>query len=84
MRAHIVVPSTIYGIETGSLVDAGISNPHSIQIPNLIRAALDRRRAGVVGKGLAIWPDVHIDDGTRTYMWRCRRFWLMMSYGDSG
>jgi len=68
VRAHIVMPSTIYGFASGPLIDAGVSNRHSIQIPNLIRAALDRRRGGIVGKGVAIWPDVHIDDVSDLYM----------------
>jgi hypothetical protein len=60
------LPSTIYGVASNPLVDAGIQNPHSIQIPLLIKASLDRGRAGMVGKGAALWPDVHIDDGQFT------------------
>ncbi|PIL36717.1 hypothetical protein GSI_00406 [Ganoderma sinense ZZ0214-1] len=67
-RTHIVLPSTIYGIANHTLVDAGVANPHSQQIPNLIRAALDRGRAGVVGKGLPWWPNVHITDVADLYM----------------
>ncbi len=61
-RTYIVLPSTIYGIAKHPLTEAGVSNPHSMQIPTLIKAALARKRAGVVGKGKALWPDVHIDD----------------------
>lgn len=57
------MPSTIYGIAKTPLVDAGIQNPHSIQIPALIKAALERAEPGQVGKGLALWPSVHIEDG---------------------
>lgn len=63
MRTYIILPSTIYGIAKNPLVDAGLQNPQSQQIPALIKAALSRGTAGVVGKGLALWPDVHIDDG---------------------
>ena len=62
-RTYIILPSTIYGLAKNQLVDAGIQNPFSIQIPLLIKASLGRGRAGMVGKGLALWPDVHIDDG---------------------
>ena len=62
VRSHIILPSTIYGIAKHELVDAGISNPYSIQIPLLVRAALDRKRAGMVGKGKSLWREVHIDD----------------------
>ncbi|KAI0360218.1 NAD-P-binding protein [Trametes cingulata] len=68
VRAHIILPSTIYGIAQGALFDAGVSNPHSIQIPYLIKASLDRKRAGVVGPGKALWPDVHIHDVADLYI----------------
>ncbi|KAK7690488.1 hypothetical protein QCA50_005586 [Cerrena zonata] len=55
-------------MSTTPLVDAGIQNPHSLQIPTLIKAALDRKQAGVVGKGNAFWPDVHIDDTADLFM----------------
>ncbi|KAH9834476.1 uncharacterized protein C8Q71DRAFT_143689 [Rhodofomes roseus] len=67
-NTYIVLPSTIYGFATHQLVDAGISNPISIQIPSLIRPSLDRKQAGVVGAGKAIWPDVHIDDVADLYI----------------
>ncbi|KAI0719155.1 NAD(P)-binding protein [Cerioporus squamosus] len=67
-RCYIVLPSTIYGIADHALVQAGVSNPHSIQIPTLIKAALARKRAGVVGKGKSLWPDVHIHDIAELYM----------------
>ncbi|KAI8980053.1 NAD-P-binding protein [Trametes punicea] len=68
VRAHIVCPSTIYGIAQGALVQAGVSNPHSIQIPALIKVSLARKRAGVVGQGKSLWPDVHISDIADLYI----------------
>ena len=62
-RTYIILPSTIYGIEKNGLTEAGIQNPHSIQVPTLIRASLDRGQGGVVGLGKNKWPNVHIDDG---------------------
>ncbi|PIL35390.1 hypothetical protein GSI_02116 [Ganoderma sinense ZZ0214-1] len=67
-RTYIVLPSTVYGIAKHPLVDAGISNAHSMQIPKLITTSLVRKRAGVVGKGLALWPSVHIDDIADMYI----------------
>ncbi|TFK91161.1 NAD-P-binding protein [Polyporus arcularius HHB13444] len=67
-RTYIVPPSTIYGIAKHPLVDAGVANPHSIQIPTIIEACLARKQAGVVGKGKGIWPDVHIDDIADLYI----------------
>ncbi|KAI0661778.1 NAD-P-binding protein [Cubamyces menziesii] len=68
VRSHIILPSTIYGIAKGPLFDAGVSNPHSIQIPLLIKASLARKQAGMVGEGKALWPDVHIDDVADLYI----------------
>lgn len=64
VRTHIIVPSTIYGIASNPLVDAGLANAHSIQIPSLIKAGIDRGQAGTVGKGANRWPNVHVDDST--------------------
>ncbi|GJE96185.1 NAD(P)-binding protein [Phanerochaete sordida] len=67
-RTYIILPSTIYGIAQNHLVDAGIQNPYSIQIPMVIKASLGRGRAGMVGKGLALWPNVHIEDVSDLYI----------------
>jgi len=61
-RTYIILPSMIYGIATGRLVDLGIQNKFSIQIPSLVRAALGRGRGGMVGAGTNIWGNVHIQD----------------------
>ncbi|KAI9461365.1 hypothetical protein HD554DRAFT_2223603 [Boletus coccyginus] len=61
-RTHIVLPSTIYGVAKGPLVDLGIQHSRSIQIPRLVQASIARKRAGMVGLGLNTWPNVHIDD----------------------
>ncbi|TCD63645.1 hypothetical protein EIP91_005162 [Steccherinum ochraceum] len=62
LKSYIVLPSTIYGIATHALVKAGASNPYSIQIRALIKAALDRGVPGVVGKGVSVWPSVEINE----------------------
>ena len=63
LKSYIILPSTIYGLATHRLVKDGIANPHSIQIPSLIKAAVGRGEAGVVGKGVPIWPSVEINEG---------------------
>ncbi|KAF9565241.1 NAD(P)-binding protein [Agrocybe pediades] len=68
VKTYIILPGTIYGIATGSLVDAGLQNAHSQQIPRLVRLSLDRGRAGMVGEGKNIWPNVHIQDVTDLYI----------------
>lgn len=63
-HTHIIFPATIYGIAEGALFDAGVAHPHSVQLPYLIKAALARKAAGIVGMENALWPNVHIHDGT--------------------
>jgi len=67
VRTYIVLPSTIWGIAQNQLTEAGIANPYSQQIPALIRASLARSRAGMVGKGLAVWPSVNIEEQADFY-----------------
>lgn len=62
IKAYIVLPSTIWGAARNSLVDAGIVNPYSMAIRFVLKTALDRGRAGVVGKGLAVWNAVEIEE----------------------
>jgi hypothetical protein len=50
-KSYVILPSTIWGEGEGAVFDAGYSNPFSQQIPDLIRAGLDRGQAGMVGKG---------------------------------
>ncbi|KAG6892211.1 hypothetical protein C0992_001465, partial [Termitomyces sp. T32_za158] len=64
VKTYIILPSTIYGLASNKLVDLGIQNPHSIQIPALIDVSLNRGQGGMVGEGKNIWPNVHIDDST--------------------
>ena len=62
IKSYIVLPSTIYGLTTGKLADMRVQNPHSVQIPFLINASLARGRAGIVGEGKNVWPNVNIDE----------------------
>ncbi|EGO24512.1 hypothetical protein SERLADRAFT_467949 [Serpula lacrymans var. lacrymans S7.9] len=62
VKTFIVLPSTIYGIASGPLVDLGVQHSHSQQIPALVKASLDRGQGGMVGEGKNLWPNVHVDD----------------------
>ncbi|RPD68433.1 NAD-P-binding protein [Lentinus tigrinus ALCF2SS1-7] len=62
IRLVLVLPSLVYGTPSGVLSQTGIANKHSSGIPGLIRAAIERKRAGLIGAGQAIWNHVHIDD----------------------
>ncbi|KIM91255.1 hypothetical protein PILCRDRAFT_811776 [Piloderma croceum F 1598] len=68
VKSYIVLPSTIYGLATGKLVDMGVQNRHSVQIPFLINASLARGQAGIVGEGKNVWPNVHIDETADLYI----------------
>jgi hypothetical protein len=67
VKVYIVLPSVIYGLATGELVEQGIQNPHPI-IARFVRIALDRGRSGIVGTGLNIWPNVDIQEVADLYV----------------
>lgn len=62
VNTHIVMPSTIWGVASNPIVDAGITNRFSIQVPAMIKAALGRSQAGVVGKGKGLWTAVNVNE----------------------
>ncbi|WWC58287.1 uncharacterized protein I303_100825 [Kwoniella dejecticola CBS 10117] len=66
-KSYIILPSTIWGKGVGEVYDKGLSNSFSDQIPTLIKAGLDRGRAGMVGEGKNIWPHVKITDLANLY-----------------
>ncbi|KAI0738076.1 NAD-P-binding protein [Daedaleopsis nitida] len=67
-RTHIVCPCLIYGVTKNPLVEAGIANAHSVQIPMLVKAALAGKKAGVIGQGKPIWTSVHNEDVVDLYI----------------
>ncbi|KAG5644376.1 hypothetical protein DXG03_008604 [Asterophora parasitica] len=68
VKTYIILPSLIYGIATGKLVDLEVQNPYSILVPLLVAASLERGQGGVVGEGKNIWPNVHIDEIADLYL----------------
>ena len=62
VKTYIVLPSIIWGVASGPLVDQGIQNPFSNAVPRSIKYATKRGRAGVVGEGKNLWNNVHIDE----------------------
>ena len=61
VKVYIVLPSVIYGLATGELVEKGIQNRHSYMV-RFAHIALDRGRSGIVGAGLNVWPNVNIQE----------------------
>jgi nucleoside-diphosphate-sugar epimerase len=61
VRTAVICPSLIYGIGTGL-------NPHSVQIPFLASNARERGAVEIVGPGLNVWSNVHIEDVVSLYL----------------
>lgn len=60
VRSAVICPSLIYGVGTGL-------NPNSVQIPFLASNAKEKGAVEIVGKGLNVWSNVHIEDVTSLY-----------------
>jgi nucleoside-diphosphate-sugar epimerase len=61
VRSIVICPSLIYGQGRGL-------NPDSVQIPFLAANALQQGRVQIVGAGLNVWSNVHIDDVVSLYL----------------
>ncbi|KAJ7707793.1 hypothetical protein B0H17DRAFT_1034046 [Mycena rosella] len=68
VKTYIILPSTIYGFASGPLVESGLQNWRSQQIPRLVDVSLQRGQGGMVGKGKNWWGNVHIDDVAELYL----------------
>ncbi|KAK4864686.1 hypothetical protein LT330_009681 [Penicillium expansum] len=60
-KMAIMIPPLIYGVTTRE-------NRLSIQLPTLIRYSIKHGYAGQIGKGLAVWNQIHVRDLARGYM----------------
>ncbi|KAF5543873.1 NAD dependent epimerase dehydratase family [Fusarium phyllophilum] len=61
VNTYIVCSPLIYGRGTG------LFNKSSIQIPTMVRAALQRGRAMYAGDGLGVWDHAHVEDIAALY-----------------
>lgn len=57
---------TVFGPPSGPLVDLGIQNTHSIQMPYIIKPSIYRKKGAYFGNGLNQWPAVDVEDGQFT------------------
>ncbi|KAF5962300.1 hypothetical protein FBULB1_14318 [Fusarium bulbicola] len=62
VKTYIICSPLIYSKGTG------LFNKSSIQIPTMVRAALERGRAMYAGDGLGLWDHTHIEDIAALYM----------------
>lgn len=67
MKTYLVIPSNVWGLASGRLVDVGVQNPQSKLIPTITRGDLDKGKAMIVGEGKNIWGHVQIDEGKHGY-----------------
>ena len=68
LRSYIIYPSAVWGIARNPLVDAGIAIPYSGGVNVMIRAALERGRAGQVGNGQAQLPCINVEERTSSLL----------------
>lgn len=61
VRSTVICPSLIYGVGRGL-------NPHSVQITVLVANAAAHGAVQLVGAGLNVWSNVHIDDLVALYL----------------
>jgi nucleoside-diphosphate-sugar epimerase len=61
IRSAVIIPSLIYGSGSGV-------NKLSIQLPFLVANAQKQKAVQIVGKGLNVWSNVHIDDLVDLYV----------------
>ncbi|KAJ7635023.1 NAD(P)-binding protein [Roridomyces roridus] len=67
-KTYIVIPTMVYGIATGQFVEKGLQNPHSQVFPGLIKVSIARGRAGMVGEGKNLWPNVEVHELADLYI----------------
>ena len=61
IRSAVICPSLIYGAGRGL-------NPNSVQVPFLATNAREKGVVEIVGRGLNVWSNVHIDDVVDLYV----------------
>ncbi|KAF5540411.1 NAD dependent epimerase dehydratase family [Fusarium napiforme] len=61
VKTYIICSPLIYGR------GKGLFNKSSIQIPTMVRAALERGRAMYAGDGLGVWDHTHVEDIAALY-----------------
>ncbi|PPQ79216.1 hypothetical protein CVT25_002822 [Psilocybe cyanescens] len=68
VNVYLVTPGTIFGSPSGQLVDLGIQNMHSIQIPYIIKPSIARKQGAYFSKGLNTWSAVSQEEVVDLYL----------------
>jgi nucleoside-diphosphate-sugar epimerase len=61
VHSTVIIPSLIYGYGVGM-------NKESIQVPFLVKNAIEKSAVQIVGQGLNIWSNIHIEDLVALYL----------------
>lgn len=61
VHSTVIIPSLIYGYGVGM-------NKESIQVPFLVKNALEKSAVQIVGQGLNVWSNIHIEDLFALYL----------------
>ncbi|CAK5275872.1 unnamed protein product [Mycena citricolor] len=59
---YIILPTTVYGIPHGLLVNAGIQNRQNSVLSYLVSLSMTRGQGGMVGQGKNMWHNVELNE----------------------
>ncbi|KAH9480255.1 Oxidase ucsJ [Psilocybe cubensis] len=68
VKVYLITPGTIFGVPTGQLVDLGLQNTHSMQIPFIVKPSITRKQGGYIGKGLNTWSAISHEEVVDLYI----------------
>jgi len=68
IKGYIILPTTVWGIPTGALVDGGIQNWQNSILNFLLPPSLARSQGGMVGEGRNVWKNVEVNELADLYM----------------
>ncbi|KAF9562656.1 NAD(P)-binding protein [Agrocybe pediades] len=62
VKTYLITPGTLFGVPSGPLVELGVQNTNSIQIPYFAKFALAYKQGLYIGKGLNVWCAADVDE----------------------
>jgi len=68
VRTYIIAPPLVYGLASGTFVDAEVQSPIPTFLTLISKIAFERGSCGMVGPGKNIWTTVELHDLTRFYI----------------
>ncbi|KAJ6494346.1 hypothetical protein C8R45DRAFT_1061999 [Mycena sanguinolenta] len=68
IKTYIIMPTTVWGIPTGPLMDAGIQKWQNGILNFLVPASVARGQGGMVGEGRNVWSNVEVNELADLYL----------------